>query len=58
MTKNFNMIEITSNNLSQTCVYLQHASCPLLLEALQERPDQVIHIEQLELCLDDGLQCL
>lgn len=39
-------------------VYLQHASCSLLLEALQERPYQVIHIEQLELSLDDGLQSL
>lgn len=41
---------------SNLCVYLQHASRPLLLEALQERSNQVIHVEQLELCLDDGLQ--
>lgn len=52
------MIEIASSNQSQTCIYLQHASCPLLLESLQERSNQVIHIEQLELCLNDGLQCL
>lgn len=41
---------------SNLCVYLQHASRPLLLKALQEGSHQVIHVEQLELCLDDGLQ--
>lgn len=39
-------------------LYLQHAPCPLLLETLQKRPHQVIHVQQLELCLNDGLQRL
>ena len=30
---------------------LQHAVGPLLLEALEEGPHQVVHIEELELCL-------
>lgn len=40
------------------CLDLQHAPRPLLLEALQKRPHQVIHVEQLELRLNDGLQRL
>lgn len=40
------------------CLYLQHAPCPLLLETLQKRPHQVIDVQQLELCLNDGLQRL
>lgn len=44
--------------LCQSCLHLQHAPCPLLLETLQKRPHQVIHVQQLELGLNDGLQRL
>lgn len=38
--------------------HLQHASSPFLLEALQERPHEVVHVQELELCLHNGLQNL
>lgn len=39
-------------------LYLQHAAGALLLEALEEGPHQVVHVQQLELRLNDGLQNL
>lgn len=39
-------------------LYLQHASRPLLLKTLQKGPHKVIYVQQLELCLNDGLQRL
>lgn len=39
-------------------MHLEHAACPLLLEALEERPNQVIDVEQLKLGFHQRLQDL